>query len=215
VADSALFREIEKLVPHGSRVLDLGCGDGTLLAHLQTHRGCRGYGIELNEAKVLACIQRGLNVIQFDLEAGLSIFDTKAFDVVLQVDTLSHLRNVEVVLRETVRVGKAGIAVLANFAHWPNRWSILRGRMPMTHLLPYHWYETPNIRFGTHASFLAFANRNGCVVDDHFGLHGDQVVRALANWRASKSVFKFRATEAEASFPRRPSNGPRLQTASD
>lgn len=197
MSDPLLVQAITEMVPYGSRVLDLGCGDGTLLAHLQTHRGCCGYGIEIDDAKVVACIRRGLNVIQFNLETGLSIFDNHAFDVVLQIDTLSHLRNAEVMLRETARVGRAGILALSNFAHWPNRWALLNGRMPVTRLLPYQWYETPNIRIGTHTSFLALARKNGCTIEDHFGLHHGRVVRMLPNWRASKSIFKFRRSEAE------------------
>ena len=120
------------LVPHGSRVLDLGCGDGALLAHLQNHKGCHGYGVELDDANVHACIARGVNVLQLNLDQGLRLFDDQSFDVVLQIDTLQHLRNAEVMLRETARVGKTGIVAFPNFAHWPNRVSILSGRMPVT-----------------------------------------------------------------------------------
>lgn len=196
MSDPLLVQTIAEMVPRGARVLDLGCGDGALLAHLQAHRGCHGYGIEIDHAKVLACIRRGVNVIQLDLEAGLSIFDDHAFDVVLQIDTLSHLRNAETMLRETARVGRAGIVSFSNFAHWPNRWAVLNGRMPVTRHLPYQWYETPNIRVGTHASFLALARKNGCAIEDHFGLRHGKVVRMAPNWRASKSVFKFRADPA-------------------
>ncbi len=100
---------IASLVPTGSRVLDLGCGGGELLAHLQQHRGCSGYGIEIADANVLACVQRGVNVIQLNLEDGLALFDDASFDVVLQLDTLQHLRNTERMLRETARVGRIGI----------------------------------------------------------------------------------------------------------
>ena len=99
---------IARLVPKGSRVLDLGCGDGALLDHLQRERGCSGYGIEIADENVLACVKRGVNVIQANLDQGLSIFDDDAFDVVLQIDTLQHLRNAETMLRETARVGRTG-----------------------------------------------------------------------------------------------------------
>lgn len=151
MSDFATMQAIAKLVPVGSRVLDLGCGDGALLAHLQSTRHCTGYGIEIDDANVLACVQRGVNVIQLNLDEGLALFDDASFDVVLQIDTLQHLRNAEVMLRETARVGRLGIVAFPNFAHWPNRLSVLLGRMPVTRRLPYQWYDTPNIRVGTHA----------------------------------------------------------------
>lgn len=109
MSDLLTMQTIARLVPVGSRVLDLGCGDGALLAHLQQTRGCTGYGIEIADANVLACVKRGVNVIQLNLDEGLSLFDDASFDVVLQIDTLQHLRNAEVMLRETVRVGRIGI----------------------------------------------------------------------------------------------------------
>jgi methionine biosynthesis protein MetW len=151
MSDLSIQHAIAQLVPQGSRVLDLGCGDGAMLAHLQKTRGCTGYGVEIADANVLACVQRGVNVIQFNLEEGLALFGDGSFDVVLQIDTLQHLRNAEVMLRETVRVGRVGIIAFPNFAHWPNRLSVFKGRMPVTKRLPYQWYDTPNIRVGTHA----------------------------------------------------------------
>ena len=100
---------IARLVPQGSRVLDLGCGTGELLAYLIKERGCSGYGVEINDANVQACVARGVNVIQLNLDEGLALFGDATFDVVLQIDTLQHLRNAEVMLRETARVGKSGI----------------------------------------------------------------------------------------------------------
>jgi methionine biosynthesis protein MetW len=133
-------------VPAGSRVLDLGCGDGAMLDYLQRERRCTGYGIEIADANVLACVKRGVDVIQLNLDEGLSMFDDGSFDVVLQIDTLQHLRNTETMLVETARVGRVGIVAFPNFAHWPNRLAIARGRMPVTKRLPYQWYDTPNIR---------------------------------------------------------------------
>src|SRR6202007_2569679 len=149
------------LVPRGSRVLDLGCGNGEVLAHLTQHHGCSGYGIEIDDANVLASTQRGVNVIQLNLEEGLALFGDRSFDVVLQLDTLQHLRNTERMLQETARVGRIGIVSFPNFAHWPNRLSVARGRMPVTKTLPYQWYDTPNIRVGTFADFEVLARRNG------------------------------------------------------
>ena len=191
MSDMTTIASIAALVPVGSRVLDLGCGDGALLAHLQAVRGCTGYGVEIADANVLACVQRGVNVIQLNLDEGLALFDDASFDVVLQIDTLQHLRNAETMLRETARVGRTGIVAFPNFAHWPNRMSVLRGRMPVTKRLPYQWYNTPNIRVGTYKDFEVLAAKNGLRRVDGFGLQEGREVRVLPNLRASTAVFKF------------------------
>ena len=191
MSDQRTMEAIARLVPEGARVLDLGCGDGAMLAHLQSTRGCTGYGIEIDDANVLACVRRGVNVIQLNLDQGLAMFGDQSFDVVLQIDTLQHLRNAETVLRETARVGRTGIVAFPNFAHWPNRLSVLLGRMPVTRRLPYEWYDTPNIRVGTHADLEVLAQRNGLTVLDSFGIHNGRMVRFAPNLRASTSVLKF------------------------
>jgi methionine biosynthesis protein MetW len=191
MTDKATLQSIANLVPRGSRVLDLGCGDGALLDHLQRERGCTGYGIEIAVENVLACVRRGVNVIQLNLDQGLAIFDDDTFDVVLQIDTLQHLRNAERMLRETARVGKVGIVAFPNFAHWPNRLSIARGRMPVTKRLPYQWYDTPNIRVGTFKDFEVLATKNRLAILDSFGLQDGEERRLLPNLTASTAVFKF------------------------
>ncbi len=191
MSDVTIQHAIAELVPHGSRVLDLGCGDGAMLDYLQRARGCTGYGVEIDDANVLACVQRGVNVIQLNLDEGLVMFDDASFDVVLQIDTLQHLRNAEVMLRETVRVGRMGIVAFPNFAHWPNRLSILQGHMPVTRRLPYQWYDTPNIRVGTHADLATLAARNGLQVLDSFGLQDGKVVRWAPNLLAGTSVYQL------------------------
>ncbi|HEY2976324.1 MAG TPA: methionine biosynthesis protein MetW [Burkholderiaceae bacterium] len=182
---------IAKLVPPGSRVLDLGCGSGELLAYLRDARQCSGYGVEIADANVLACVQRGVNVLQLNLEEGLAIFADRSFDVVLQLDTMQHLRNTERMLRETARVGRVGIVSFPNFAHWPNRLHVLAGRMPVTKVLPYEWYDTPNIRVGTFADFEVLARRDGLRILDAFGIEGGVPVRRWPNLMASVAVFKF------------------------
>jgi len=182
---------IAGLVPAGSRVLDLGCSNGELLAHLQKHKGCSGYGIEFDDANLRACVQRGVNAIQLNLEDGLALFDDASFDVVLQLDTLQHLRRTEHMLRETARVGRIGIVSFPNFAHWANRLHVLAGRMPVTRALPYQWYDTPNIRVGTFADFDVLARKTGLAVTDSFGLQAGAVVRRWPNLRASMAVFRF------------------------
>jgi methionine biosynthesis protein MetW len=191
MSELAILNSIARLVPPGSRVLDLGCGDGALLALLQSTRACTGYGVEIDDAKVLACMKRGVQVLQLNLEDGLTMFGDDAFDVVLQIDTLQHLRNAETMLRETARVGRLGVVAFPNFAHWINRLHVLRGRMPVTKRLPYEWYDTPNIRVGTHADFEVLARRNGLTIEDSFGLHEGREIRTWPNLMASTAVFRF------------------------
>lgn len=183
---------IARLVPPGSRVLDLGCGDGAMLDHLIRARGCTGYGVEIADANIQACAARGVNVIQLNLDEGLAMFGDASFDVVLQIDTLQHLRNAEVMLRETVRVGRTGIVAFPNFGHWRNRLAVLRGRMPVTKVLPYQWYNTPNIRVGTLQDFAALARQNHLHIVDAFGLQEGREIRVWPNARASRAVFKVR-----------------------
>ena len=182
---------IAELVPKGSRVLDLGCGNGELLALLRDTRNCTGYGVEIADENVLACARRGVDAIQLNLEDGLAIFEDRSFDVVLQLDTMQHLRNTERMLRETARVGGIGIVSFPNFAHWPNRLRIATGRMPVTKAMPYEWYDTPNLRVGTYADFEVLARKTGLSVLDSFGIQSGRVVRHLPNLKASVAVFKF------------------------
>ena len=182
---------IAEQVPVGSRVLDLGCGNGELLALLRNTRQCSGYGIEIDDANVLACEKRGVNVIQLNLEEGLALFEDQSFDVVLQLDTLQNLRNTERMLLETARVGRIGIVTFPNFAHWRNRLRVLSGRMPVTKVLPFEWYDTPNIRFGTHADFEVLARKIGLQVLDTFGIENGAPVRRWPNLLASTAVFTF------------------------
>jgi len=191
MSDRRLMESIARLVPVGSRVLDLGCGDGAMLDLLQRERGCTGYGVELSDTNVLACVKRGVDVIQLNLDEGLAMFDDDSFDVVLQIDTLQHLRNTETMLVETARVGRQGIVAFPNFAHWPNRLAVLRGRMPVTKRLPYQWYDTPNIRVGTFKDFEVLATKNRLSILDAFGVQEGREVRVLPNARAATAVFRF------------------------
>jgi methionine biosynthesis protein MetW len=191
MSDKTLMQSIARMVPTGSRVLDLGCGDGALLELLRRERGCSGYGVEIADANVLASARRGVDVIQLNLDEGLAMFDDNSFDVVLQIDTLQHLRNTETMLVETARVGRVGIVAFPNFAHWPNRLAVLRGRMPVTKRLPYQWYDTPNIRVGTFKDFEVLATRNQLSILDAFGLQDGREVRWRPNAMASTAVFRF------------------------
>jgi methionine biosynthesis protein MetW len=191
MSDRKDMEVIAELVPKGSRVLDLGCGSGELLAHLRDHRQCTGYGVEIDDNNVLACTRRGVNVMQLNLEDGLAMFEDQSFDVVLQLDTLQHLRATERMLRETARVGRLGIVSFPNFAHWMNRVRVAGGRMPVTKALPYQWYDTPNIRVGTYADFEVLAGKEGLNVLDSFGIQKGRITRHWPNLLASVAVFKF------------------------
>ena len=195
MSDLYLMKVIADMVPVGARVLDLGCGKGELLAYLIKHRKCTGYGVEIDDTNVLACAQRGVNVIQLNLDEGLAIFEDASFDVVLQIDTLQHLRNAETMLRETLRVGRMGVVTFPNFAHWPNRLSVLQGHMPVTQKLPYQWYDTPNIRVGTFSDFRALAEKNHLHIQDAFGLQEFGQVRWWPNARAATAVFQLSADQ--------------------
>jgi methionine biosynthesis protein MetW len=191
MTDQRAWLHMAAMVPHGARVLDLGCGQGELLAYLIQNKGCSGYGVDISDHNVQAAMARGVDVLQLNLEEGLSIFEDQSFDVVLQLETMQHLRNTEVMLQETARVGRMGIVSFPNFAHWPNRLSILRGRMPVTKALPYEWYNTPNIRVTTCADFEQLAQRNQLRITQRLGLHNGQPIRVAPHWRASVGVFCF------------------------
>ena len=175
----------------GSSVLDLGCGDGSLLAWLQREKGCRCVGVEIDDAKVLACARQGVEVIQQNLEDGLALFSDASFDTVLQLETLQMVVHTEGILRELGRVGRESIVSFPNFAHWTHRLAILRGRMPVSKSLPYEWYDTPNLRFATFADFMQLARKSGFTLRDRFALRGGQVVRVLPNLFGNVAVFRL------------------------
>ena len=183
------MKAITDLIPSHSKVLDLGCGTGSLLHELVSAKQCSGYGIELDDQNLLAAAERGVNVLQLDLEQGLSMFKDHSFDVALQLQTLQQVRHADGMLRETVRVGRRGIVSFPNFAHWPNRLQVAMGRMPVTRTLPYQWYDTPNIRVGTQADFTLLCGRLGIRVIDSFGLRGSERVDTLPNLLAPVAVF--------------------------
>lgn len=176
----------------GSSVLDLGCGDGALLAYLQEKKACKCYGVEIDDEKVLASMNNGVNVLQQNLEDGLALFGDQSFDTVLQLESLQMLQHTQNMLREIARVGRQSIVTFPNFAYWANRVSILRGRMPMTKSLPYQWYDTPNLRFSTIADFTDLASHSGLEILDKVALHEGQPVQFLPKLRGSLAVFRFR-----------------------
>ena len=176
-----------------SRVLDLGCGDGALLAHLRDARGCRGYGVDIDDANVLECVRRGVNVVQSDLDVGLRMFTDDRFDTVVLSQTLQAMHRVEDVLREMARVARFGIVSFPNFGHWRHAWSLLRGHMPVTRQIPYQWYDTPNILLCTALDFEALARKCGLTITDRALLAEGRRVDVLPALRATLAIYRFAA----------------------
>ncbi len=179
-------------VPERSRVLDLGCGDGALLDYLQRHKGCLGYGVEIDHHEVLACAERGVNVIQRDIEAGLGMFKGTRFDVVVLSMAIQATHRTEYVLREMSEVGAEGIVSFPNFGHWYHIWSILRGRMPVSGEMPYQWYETPNLHLATNRDFEDLLSRLSLDVTQRAFFAHRRVVRRMPGLRATQSIYRFR-----------------------
>jgi len=176
----------------GAQVLDLGCGDGVMLEYLQSDKRCAGYGVEIDDRKIALCVSRGVAVIQQDLEAGLAMFADNAFDTVLCLSALQMMKNVEGILADIARVGRDAIVSFPNFAYWPHRFALLRGRMPVSKSLPYEWYDTPNVRCATINDFAELANKVGLEVLECIALHEGKPVSVLPNWRGSLAVFRLR-----------------------
>lgn len=175
-----------------SHVLDLGCGDGVMLDYLQTDKACHGYGIEIDDHRIPPCIARGVQVIQQDLESGLAIFADDAFDTVLCLSALQMMKNVEGILRDITRVGREAIVSFPNFAYWPHRVALLRGRMPVSKSLPYEWYDTPNLRCATISDFEELANDVGLEVLECVALEEGRPVTFLPHLRGSLAVFRLK-----------------------
>jgi methionine biosynthesis protein MetW len=183
---------IASWIPESSRVLDLGCGDGTLLSGLQDTKRCSGYGVEIADAAVLACTQRGVNVIQCNVEEGLTIFAKTQFDFVVSSMVIQATQRTEQVLREMGDVGRECIVSLPNFGHWYHIWSLVWGRMPISDEMPYQWYDTPNLHLATMRDFeLLLDKLNLKIIDRCFLDHGRQV-RLAASMRATQAIYRFK-----------------------
>jgi methionine biosynthesis protein MetW len=164
------FDTIAGWVQPGERVLDLGCGDGSLLRGLIAARGVRGWGIEIDDARVLAAIRNGVNVIQGDLEAGLADFNDSAFHHVILSQTLQAVRHTERIINEMLRVGREAVVSFPNFGYWKHRLAILNGHMPVSESLPHQWYNSPNVRFFTIADFDDFCRDKGIAIHQRIAL---------------------------------------------
>ena len=165
---------IQEWIAPGSRVLDLGCGDGELLAWLRDNKQVSGYGLEIDPDKIALCIERGVNVIEQNLDLGLGNFASNSFDVVVMTQSLQALRYPDKVLAEMLRVGKTCIITFPNFGHWRCRWYLTtKGRMPVSDFLPYTWYNTPNIHFCTFEDFERLCHAQGARVEERLAVDRD------------------------------------------
>jgi methionine biosynthesis protein MetW len=185
------FDAIAAWIRPGARVLDLGCADGSLLRFLQEARAARGYGIEIDDANFLASVANGVNVIQGDLETGLSGFEAASFDYVILSQTLQAVRHTESLIREMLRVAAEAIVTFPNFGYWRHRAQILAGHMPVSKDLPYQWYNTPNVHLFTIRDFEAFCIAHGVRIIERLVLNAGHPVRLLPNLLGSLAVYRF------------------------
>ncbi|MBV9189190.1 MAG: methionine biosynthesis protein MetW [Betaproteobacteria bacterium] len=184
---------IAQWVAPGARVLDLGCGDGSLLRYLWQERQAPGYGVEIDDASVLDCVANDVNVLQVDLESGLSLFADRSFDCVVLSETLQTIHRTELLMREMLRVGKEVIVSFPNFGHWSARLQVAFGRMPVSESLPYEWYETPNVHHCTITDFEDLCRRLDVRIRERLVLHSGQAVTFLPNLLGSLAVYRCTA----------------------
>ena len=187
------LKVIANWIDPSSRVLDLGCGDGALLAHLAKDKNCNGYGVEIDDAQVLACVKQGVNVVQQNIEEGLSMFGQQQFDVAVLSMSMQATKQTEQVLREMSNVARYGIVSFPNFGHWFHVWSILRGRMPVSNEMPYQWYNTPNLHLCTIADFEDLAAKLGVRILERVVLHKGEAVSFMPNLFGSLAVYRCAA----------------------
>jgi methionine biosynthesis protein MetW len=188
------FAAIARWVTQGARVLDLGCGDGALLKYLWQAREAPGYGVEIDDVEVVACVKNDINVLQLDLESGLSLFRDGSFDTVILSETLQTIHRIEQLLREMLRVGREAIVSFPNFGHWNSRLQVLLGRMPVSEELPYEWYDTPNVHLCTTLDFEDLCRKLGVRIRERVALHQGRQINFLPNLFGSLAVYRCAAT---------------------
>jgi methionine biosynthesis protein MetW len=189
------FDAIANWVETNSSLLDLGCGDGSFLEFIRAKRQALTYGVEIKDSAVLACVEKGLNVIQQDLEGGLALFKDQSFDTVVLSQTLQTIHQTERILREVVRVGKQCVVSFPNFGHWSHRYAVVLGRMPVSKSLPYEWFNTPNVRVLTIADFEALAHKLGIEILGRVVLHHGKTVYWLPNLFGSLAIYRVRGAK--------------------
>ncbi|MCV2217718.1 MULTISPECIES: methionine biosynthesis protein MetW [unclassified Thauera] len=182
---------IAQWIEPGEKVLDLGCGDGTLLRHLVEVRQVQGYGVENDPDKLQASVRNGINVIQMDLEKGLVGLEDGFFDHVIMSLSLQAMHNTQGILHEMLRVGREAVVSFPNFGYWRHRQSILNGRMPVSESLPHQWFNTPNVRFFTIADFDVLCEMNGIAVRERLAFDEGKLVLEEPNFLASVAVYRL------------------------
>jgi len=185
------FAAIARWIQPGAKVLDLGCGDGSLLGYLRDTLDVRGYGVERADANVLACVKNGINVIQMDLEAGLSGFEAQSFDVVILSQTLQAMHNTEGIVLDMLRVGKEVVVTFPNFGYWRHRIQLIAGNMPVSRNLPYQWYDTPNVHLCTISDFDNFCRDHHIRVTERLVLTDGKPVSFLPNIFGSLAMYRL------------------------
>lgn len=186
------FAIIANWVGFGSKVLDLGCGDGQLLQFLRGALEIKGYGVEKDDQNILACMQTGSNVIQMDLEDGLSGFDDQSFDTVILSQTLQAMHNTEKIVLEMLRVGREIVVTFPNFGYWRNRWQIAAGRMPVSKTLPFQWYDTPNVHLCTIQDFDQFCRQHHIEIIQRKVITDGQEVSFLPNLLGALAMYRLK-----------------------
>lgn len=187
------FAIIASWIKFNSKVLDLGCGDGELLQFLSGSLEVKGYGVEKDDANLLACIQNGTNVIQMDLEDGLSGFENQSFNTVILSQTLQAMHNTEGIVLEMLRVGQEVIVTFPNFGYWRNRWQITMGQMPVSKTLPYQWYDTPNVHLCTINDFDIFCENHNINILERKVITDGNEVSFMPNLLGNLAMYRLTA----------------------
>ena len=191
MSDRPDFAAIAAWIPEGASVLDLGCGDGSLLRYLKDTRSVRGYGVEISDRDIVSCITNGVSVIQNDLDAGLADFEDGSFDFVILSQTLQAIRHTEPLIQEMLRVGREGIVSFPNFGYRKNRMQVLLGNMPVSSDLPYQWYNTPNVHLCTLNDFEEFCRAYCISVTARSVMTAGREVGLMPNLMGSTAVYRF------------------------
>jgi len=187
------FAIIANWIKFGSKVLDLGCGDGELLQFLRGSLEIKGYGVEKDDANLLACIQNGTNVIQMDLEDGLSGFEDQSFNTVILSQTLQAMHHTEAIVLDMLRVGKEIIVTFPNFGYWRNRIQITMGQMPVSKTLPYQWYDTPNVHLCTINDFDEFCRNHNIEILERRVITDGKEISFMPNVLGSLAMYRLKA----------------------
>lgn len=185
------FALIANWIKPSAKILDLGCGDGALLGYLRDTLDVRGYGVEKDDVNWLACIKNDINVIQMDLESGLSGFEAQSFDVVVLSQTLQAVQNTEGIVQEMLRVGREAIVTFPNFGYWRHRIQLVAGQMPVSKNLPYQWYDTPNVHLCTISDFDEFCAKHNIRIEERLVLTDGKPISVLPNLMGSLAMYRL------------------------